>query len=210
MSYFDRDILISNINKLMQNNNVTQKQLGEILGMSQPNVNHALNPNQKKCFTLDQITGIANHFHVSIDELVRGRKPKDITTGPRATAALLAHLIANHDISYFEHKVEEDIFEIDFEGDNGAIYPTCTHKTEDVPYYAFYLPSYWKVPMHPLTESEAELLSEATQVGNETSMQPVNEFLQHFLEIQKAYENGSLTKETYQLVLDDLLSHLRE
>ena len=52
MSNFDRDILISNINTLMSNNGVTQKKLGEILGMSQPNVNHALNPNEKKCFTL--------------------------------------------------------------------------------------------------------------------------------------------------------------
>ncbi len=210
MSNFNRDILIENISKLMADNNMSQKQLGEILGMSQPNVNHALNPKQKKCFTLDQIVGIAKHFNISIDEIVHGRKPRDFSTGPRATAAFLANLIAKHDIKFFDHKVTDDIFEMDYVGNDFQMFPSYVHKTEELTYNAFYLPSYWEVPDNPQTENEHEALSEATQCGNDTSMKQVNDFLHHFLGIQAAYEQGSLTADTYQTVLEDLLTHLRE
>ena len=63
MSNYDTDILIENINRLVTENGMTQAQLGEILGMSQPNISKALNKNDKKSFTLDQVIGIAKHFH---------------------------------------------------------------------------------------------------------------------------------------------------
>ena len=53
MSNYNTDILIENINRLVTENGMTQAQLGEILGMSQPNISKALNKNDKKSFTLD-------------------------------------------------------------------------------------------------------------------------------------------------------------
>jgi len=105
MSHFNRDILIQNVNKLLADNNMSQKQLGEIIGMSQPNVNHALNPNQKKCFTLDQITSIAEHFHVSLDELILGKKHMEVSARPRATAAFLATLLEKNAIKVYKNVV---------------------------------------------------------------------------------------------------------
>ena len=55
MSEFKYDILKQNVRALIKNNGMTQEQLGEILGMSQPNICKALSDNDKKCFTL-QIT----------------------------------------------------------------------------------------------------------------------------------------------------------
>ena len=42
MSNYDNDILIQNVRKLMEDNNITQQQLADILGMSQSNVSKAL------------------------------------------------------------------------------------------------------------------------------------------------------------------------
>jgi transcriptional regulator with XRE-family HTH domain len=52
----------------MKANNITQQKLSKILGMSQSNVSKALSLNDKKCFTLNQVVGIADHFGVSIGE----------------------------------------------------------------------------------------------------------------------------------------------
>lgn len=45
---YDKYILIENINHLLADKGMTQAQLGEILGMSQPNIRKALNKNDKK------------------------------------------------------------------------------------------------------------------------------------------------------------------
>ena len=66
MSFYNTDILIRNITQLMKDNGITQEKLADILGMSQPNVSKALSLRDKKCFTLDQVVGIAEHFGVSI------------------------------------------------------------------------------------------------------------------------------------------------
>ena len=47
-----------------------QEDLAKIAGMSQPNVSKALSDTNKKQFNLDQLFRIAQHFGISIDELV--------------------------------------------------------------------------------------------------------------------------------------------
>ena len=70
MSKFNRDILNQNIEIQLKKKNINKSKLAEILGMSQPNVSKALNPNKKKCFTLEQVINIADYFNVTIDSLV--------------------------------------------------------------------------------------------------------------------------------------------
>lgn len=210
MSNYNTDILIENILKLMEHNSITQKQLGEILGMSQPNISKALNPNDKKNFTLDQVAGISKHFKISIDSLIGNRRGEQMTTSPRATAAFLAKLMETENAIVFKYPIKEEIYKMDYEGNGFQICPSCVHGSEVIDYLAFYLPSYWKVPSNPQTENEQEAFAEATQIGNESSMLPVNEFLHHFTGILEAYKSGSLTEDTYQTVLIDLLKHLRE
>ena len=84
MSNYDNDILIQNVRKLMEDNNITQQQLADILGMSQSNVSKALSESDKKCFTLDQVVGIAKHFRVSIDMLVGNYRAQNRDISPRA------------------------------------------------------------------------------------------------------------------------------
>ena len=63
-------ILKENVRNLLITNSMTQQEFANIMGMSQGNVSKALNPENKKCFTLDQIILISHYFSVSIDKLV--------------------------------------------------------------------------------------------------------------------------------------------
>ena len=100
MSNYDADILIENINRLLSDKGMTQAQLGEILGMSQPNISKALNKNDKKSFTLDQVIGIAKYFHTTVDALIGGSQTSEIRITQRSAAAFLAELIAQHDAKF--------------------------------------------------------------------------------------------------------------
>lgn len=206
MSNYDTNILIQNIKRLMRDKNVSQQKLAEILEMSQPNVSKALNENNKKCFTLIQVIGIADFFQVSVDELIHNRKSISVSTNPRDVARFLATLLENGDAKIIKHSVKEEVF-IEKQYDLWFQYEPSE---QIVNYNAFYLPSYWQVPSNVYSQEDNYLQREAAQVGNDTSMKTVNTFISHFTGILEAYKNGSLTEETYRTVLEDLLSHLRD
>lgn len=203
MYQLNRELMITNIRKLMDENNVTQKQLADILGMSQPNVNHALNPKGTKCFTLEQIAGIAQHFKTSVDLLIGNRRAQYIETSPRATAAFIAKLLENHRGLLATTAIEEDRFIID----DMNPYAGATHKRESGEYLCLYLPNYWPLPE---VDPVGEVFNEYCNCGNDTCMTEVNTFLKQFNEIFTIYENGGLSQETYATVLQDLLSHLND
>lgn len=210
MPDYDTDILIENINRLVTENGMTQAQLGEILGMSQPNISKALNKNDKKSFTLDQVIGIAKHFHTTVDALIGGSQTSEIRITQRSTAAFLAELIAQHDAKFTAVTKTEETYTPCW--DQRDPYAGYKFEKKDITYPAIYLPSYWEVPKYDGTDDEGVMAvqSEAEQVGNDTRMLPVNEFLFHFKEIFEIYDKGGLTPETYKAVLEDMLNRLRD
>ncbi|MBE6061167.1 MAG: helix-turn-helix transcriptional regulator [Clostridium sulfidigenes] len=208
MSNFDRDILISNISTLMANNGITQKKLGEILGMSQPNVNHALNPNEKKCFTIDQIVGIAKHFNVSVDSLVGNSSAERAKMSQRSFAEFLTALIERHDLEYTKFKREEEIY--DAYVINEPPYYDCDIKKEEVEYYSFFLPSYWEVPEWSNHEEVQMDIQCAQQGGNDKRMLPVNDYLKKFIQIFEVYDNHGLDEKAYRAVVNNYLSRLKD
>ena len=80
MPKFDRNILIQNIDLLIKKAGINKSKLASDLGMSQPNVSKALNPKEKKCFTLEQVIDIADYFDVTIDSLVGSPKTDTIVS----------------------------------------------------------------------------------------------------------------------------------
>lgn len=203
MANYDNDILIQNVRSLMENNGVTQQKLADILRMPQSNVSKALNPQNKKSFTLDQVVGIAKSFNVSVDMLVGNNRARFAETSPRATAAFIAQLLQNHRGLLTEVEIEEDQFVVDYEGYNQG---TSYNKVKS-PYLCLYLPNYWPIPDNDpggMTEIEYH------QVGNDTGLESVNEFLHHFRELFTIYEKGGLSEETYNTVINELLGRLRE
>lgn len=213
MSFYDPDILIQNINQLMKNNGMTQEQLAEVLGMSQPNVSKALSLKDKKSFTLDQVVGIAKHFGTSIDKLVGNSSEQTVKTGPRGIAAFLSGVIESHDAKYTTVEIEEEVYEI-HEHHNVFNGPELKSEVvqKKISYPAIYFPDYWEVPFPKNNYDEAamELLSEAQQIGNESRMMPVNDFLRKFIQIYEIYERKGVDEDAYRTVVDNYLSKLRE
>ncbi len=205
MSNYDSNILISNIKPHMSDKDITQEKLADVLGMSQSNVSKALSTKDKKSFTLDQVVGIAKFFHVSIDSLIGAKEHSDISVTPRSIAKFLVRMLEEDNVKMFEYLKEEDVYDVD----DMTWPPSCTHESRNIKYPAFYLPSYWYMPSNATYDELTELDAEMNQIGNETSMKPVNDFLHHFQEIFAIYKSGGLSEDTYRSVLSDMLSRLR-
>lgn len=209
--FYNSDILIQNIRNQMKEKGITQQKLADELGMSQANVSKALNPNDKKSFTLDQAVGIAKFFNTSLDLLVGNNNGKYADLSPRAVASFISRLIESNDAEFVDIENEEVVFWVDW--DHAAQYggyPDSGNERRKNKYLAIYLPSYWQLPIDAPEPVYEELLSEASQVGNDTKMQAVNKFLYDFKQIHSIYKDGSLEESTYRTVVDNLLSNLKE
>lgn len=210
MPNFDRAILIQNINKLMDSKKMTQKQLGDVLHMSQPNVCKALNPKEKKCFTLEQVVNIASFFDVSIDSLIAGDgEHSSIKLTPRSIARFIVNLV-EHQYAKVEHiKVKEEMFKpfIDPEG-----YQDFHQKTATNDYLAFYLPSYTQIEdYHDAPEEIIDSIYRMFETsGNDTTMLPVNSFLKDYLRVRKLYLENKLPEKTYTDIINGFLNKLRD
>ena len=214
MSFCNTNILIQNILSLMKANDITQEKLASILGMSQPNVSKALSLKDKKCFTLDQVVGIANHFGVSIDYLVGNKSAKSQETGPRSVADFLSKVIESHDAKYTTVEIEESVYEPKQMYNVFSGYVDCEASEEKriITYPAIYFPDYWPLPDPAEVDHETyeEISSEALQIGNESRMKPVNDFIRKFIQIFEIYDKKGVDEEAYRTVVDNYLSKLRE
>lgn len=206
MSKYNRKILIEKIRFQMGKKGIKQQQLGEAIGMSQPNISKALSIKDKKNFTVEQIMDIADLFHISVDSLLGRKGEVSGTLTPRSIARFLVQLIEDNDAEIFDYEKEEETFEYD----DNQYPPSVDHEKKVIKYPALYLPNYWYIPYDADPIKEQELYSEMTQVGNETSMIPVNNFLRHFREIFTIYKKGDLSEEAYKSVVEDMLSRLRD
>lgn len=208
MSDLNINILIENIKKIMKDKNISQTELAEILGMSQPNISKALKHKEGKCFTLAQVYDLSRHFNISIDELVGNVREMDVSISPRSTAAFITKLAEAHSIEFIPYSRTEEVFKL--VEDTSFSYFEYSGVNEKVIYPAIILKSYWSPKDAPNEEAFQESLTEASQVGNETAMLPVNKYLEQFQEIFKLYEKGVLPKHIYETVIASLLSHLKE
>lgn len=208
MSFYDADILIQNIQKLMKNNNVTQQSLANTLGMSQSNVSKALSSKDKKNFTFDQIVGIAKHFHVSIDSLVGHTTTNSELYSPRYIAQFLSDCVANEYAKFSSIQIEEEVFEPSYDGFH---YPNVQHENRLITYPVIYFPNYWSIWDYSNDyDAQQEAIAEAEQVGNETRNVPINEFLKKFEQIHTVYSRGELAEEAYNIVVSDYLRRLKD
>lgn len=214
MSFCNTDILIKNIHSLMDENNITQEKLASILGMSQPNVSKALSLKDKKCFTLDQVVGIADYFGVSIDFLVGNRGVKSQETGPRAVAEFVSKVIESHDAKYTTVEIEESVYEPKevYNVFSGPGFCEASEEKKNISYPAIYFPDYWRLPDPAEVGREIfeEQFAEARQVGNDSRMKPVNDFIRKFIQIFEIFDKKGVDEDAYRTVVDNYLSKLRD
>lgn len=66
---------------------------------------------------------------------------------------------------------------------SGSFYKPASAERRIISYPAIYFPDYWQVPDPSDVDRETyyEIESEAKQVGNESRMKPVNDFIRKFI-----------------------------
>ena len=206
MSIFDTRMLKRNIKILKENKNITQAKLAEITGMSQSNVSKALNENEKKCFTLEQVFSIAAHFNVSIDDLC-GNTVSKPSSGPRAIAQFISNAIEQGTAEYTHIEKDVDIFEMSY----ADPYPNYNKEAATLEYPAFYFPNYWDDNTRKkYEESFHKNYKENRYAVNDTGNMPLNEYFRKFIVVYELYNKGELPEDAYRIIIKDYLSQLKE
>lgn len=196
MSKENIKILKENIHALMAKKNMTQAKLGEIIGVSQPNVNKCLNiQDDSRCFTLDQICRIADCFGQSIDELV-GHSQTASFPSPKSICELFMKLISHYNIVHFDHEVTERV-EVCYSIDDEHF------EDKKVKYDAFYFPNYIYAPPYFDEFRLEELNNEVRIDGNELHDNiKINQFLQKFIDAFEKRDSGVYDEETYNILVE--------
>lgn len=207
MSELNFELLQENIRALLKKHDLTQNALAEIAGMTQANVSKALNRNESKQFTIDQVFRIAQHFGVSIDELVGNKSSETSKTSPRAMLALLTTLLCNANIRFTDITEEELIYDL-FESD-GIL--DCRRIKQKVEYQAFYFPDFMRPSDYAKNEQEYEDTDmEFCCTGNYSKYQKMNEVLKKLIPMIKLYRETEIPDEAFQMVLKGYLEQLPE
>jgi len=208
MSELNFELLQENIRALLKKHDLTQSALAEIAGMTQANVSKALNPNESKQFTLDQLFRISQHFGVSIDELVGNTVPSEITTGPRAVLAFFVKLLCEGRVRVENVNVEELIYDR-YTNEHGGL--DCRRVDKTIEYPALYLPDYYRVSDFAFCEPEYEELDmEYCWCGNGSRYMQVNEILKNLIPMIKLYREKQIPEEAFQMILNGYLEQLPE
>lgn len=208
MSDWNHDVLAQNIKKLKEKYKLSQEQLAGIAGMTQPNLSKALNPDDPRCFTLEQVVSFSQHFGVSIDELVGNNSPNDATTSPRAIFEVIIKLLSTANMRATTATIEEWVYEpfYDCEG-----HPDCRPEKKNIKYPAFYLPDYFSLDDFSSSEPEREdTHDEFLCGGNHTKLQRVNSILKDLIPIVRLYRNKVIAEEPFQMIIKGYLDQLPE
>lgn len=206
MSELNFELLQQNIRELIKKNDITQQELANIAGMTQANVSKALNPGEKKQFTLDQIFRIAQHFGVSIDELTGNKAAKIATTSPGSVLSFITSLMCEKKMKSTTITVEECVYV----PHNEHGYTDYEPENRNIEYPAFYFPDYYdRSDLAADANEEFELHYEFSSIGNDTNFKPLNEVLKQFIPLIKLYNRSEIPEEAFKMILDGYISRLK-
>ena len=208
MSELNFELLLQNIRELIKRNSITQQELANIAGMTQANVSKALNPGEKKQFTINQIFRIAQHFGISIDELTGNKAANAAVTSPQSVLSFITTLMCERKMKASSVTIEEWVYEPYY---NKHGYPDCKPEKRNIEYPAFYFPDFHDVYDFATDEHEAEETHlEFLSGGNETKFKQLNEVLKKFLPLIKLYHETEIPEEAFKMVLDGYLNQLKD
>ena len=207
MSELNITLLKENINSLMKAKNLTQQQLANEIGMSQANLSKALNPNEKKYFTVEQLYRISQYFGVSIDELIGNKASNRMYLSPRYIFTFLSKLLENHSVKFLPVEVEEEVY-YPFRSEDGW---DCDIHREKHKYPAIYFPDYSDPAYIADTEDEYdELRSEFYQCGNDSRFVEMNETLKKLINVYTLYSKQSIPKDAFEMILKGYIEELKD
>ena len=184
-----------------------QEDLAEIAGMSQPNVSKALSDTNKKQFNLDQLFRIAQHFGISIDELVGNTTANVAFTSQRAILTMFTRLLSGARMRTTKISVSEQVYR-PYREDG---YWDCEIVQQTHEYKAFYFPNYHEVGATTSDEAEIEIEHDIfMQAGNMSENVKLNAIFDDFLPLIRMYRKGKLPEEPFKMVLNGYLEQLSD
>lgn len=204
MPELNHNILKRNIKSLMKYHNLTQAQLAEIAGMTQPNVSKALNGNST--FSLDQVFRIAQHFNTSIDLLTENKFVYNTTEGPLAVIKFLIKLLVSGKMRTTKITVNETWYTEEIVDGK---YSNKYQQPVEVTYNAFYFQSLFSLDDFAFDDQgKEELHYKFIKNGNVSSFHYMNDQLEKILPIIPIYRNGGLEKDIFSGIMKKYIDEL--
>lgn len=208
MSNFDNNILKKNIRILMENNDITQSKLCEAIHISQPNLSKALNENENKQFTLEQVYELAEFFNVSIDSLFDRNIGSSAKNMRRNICSFIASSFESRHVKIQKIEISEPVYQLDH--DTSSFEYLGSNETRTYP--AIYFPSRYD----PSTEcintdnffSETDYVSQCGNFLPDNSR--INSFINKYIKIYEIYKRGDLPEDAYRIVLEKYLNDVEE
>lgn len=204
MTNQDFSVMKDNISALMKKNHVSQEDLAGVLNMSQSNVSKCLKQgDDSRRFTLEQACAIADHFNITLDELI-GRKPKGHEYSSEEICKLFSYLVSNYVVKHFDYQVDESAY-LPYGGEFNYN-PT----EKKVTYDAFYFPNYFTPPKYLLEADSPEIDErindwevDSLNGGNDmpTNIE-INSFLHKYIEAFEKHDAGIYDKETFDILVN--------
>ena len=227
MHSFDKSILIENIKNLMKTNGISQPKLADDLHIGQPSISKCLSG--KQSISIDLAFSIAQYFGVSLDDLCRNPNvpvAEAIEPSPRrhpntekyiSACEGLAAVFKYSSCTTKTFEIQEPVYAEDvtesgietgyYSRQKGLLGGDPVNK-----YTALYFPNYHEIESRFSSQSEAaEYFSELQCTGNSLGWNMrINEFFNKLADLNKIYQNGSLTQEAYIHAIDSNLNDILE
>ena len=176
-----------------------------MLGMSQPNFNHALHNTGGKRFTIEQIYDITRNFDVSIDWLMGNQNNNSISISPRSAARFIINALSSGAAKLTSLAVSETVYSAEEDHAPREVYRT------PVKYWAVYFPSYRNPEENAVDEEDLrEKLLKAKVSGNQTPFLALNNFLEKYLNFCDMLQSGHLDEEDFQTLVKKHLEKIQE
>lgn len=196
--------IIERIESLM--GTMSQEKFGEIIGCKQSKVSSLLSRAGKKRFTVEELEKIADHFNVSVDSLL-GRNEKKKAPGQIAPRDFCEMLVDMVDFQGYSMHLKE----ITVKEKSGYMCgDEITHTTSENQYLSVYFSEYHgnsdEFVINNLNKD-----APVKQVGYfEESAHEINKFLCHWNKIRKAYFEGHIDREYYDILVSKKLSEVAD
>lgn len=225
---FDRSVLESNIKLLLSKKGITQENLAREIHMSGSNFNKYLKGHTS--FTIDVLFEISQFFHVSIDALCSNTFADELEDlddekpGQNGTVYLpdevlfnnacegLAMVFKNAVIRNTTVHVSEKVWERTKPDNSGCFNRFSLLDDEEHDYSAIYFSNYYEIATNFLSEEyEENYYEDLRNFGNTVDNNLLlNDFLSKLLDLNRAYRNGSMTREDYLRSIDGILKRTKK
>lgn len=190
MINYDTNVLIENIQKLLDEKNISQAEFGKAINVQQSRISTILNTNNSNCFTVQQLVNIATFFECSVDSLLyKEKENKEIQKELDITdiCKCIAYLI--HNKKYNLHIHDTNITECDMYFD--MMSGTPRFNDTDRQYNTLYF-------------SEQE----NPDINNEYA-KLINSFISKIIDIENIYTKNALPDDMYNRLLASYINDIK-